>query len=232
MTVEIYHTQAFPEYYAARDEADRSLIRAPFYDMNPGQTSDLYTELFTFLKDNHKKDSPHGIYARLFEELGVEDPDEMAGRFFAKPPRLIIAQIQRREHSCHFRVDDLADTIFLASNIWLTWARLLYTDPGSFQAMSAREVVKATIVHELAHCAVSFVSLCSSIPTLIFFVEHRRHVESAFQSHCATTPERQRRSAGYFPAYLTTSKRTSSAGNPRETQSSMGRSRWRSRGMG
>ncbi|KAJ7272558.1 hypothetical protein B0H12DRAFT_1091012 [Mycena haematopus] len=111
----------------------------------------LYTELISSFCN--REGPGWAAFIRLFSNLGVADPEAATKDFLVRPPNLILAAIDESHYGCHCRIQHLSEYIFVSHNIWVTMENP--ADPMSSSALSAYEVMKATITHELAHTAVS-----------------------------------------------------------------------------
>ncbi|KAJ6502177.1 hypothetical protein C8R45DRAFT_975637 [Mycena sanguinolenta] len=109
----------------------------------------LYTELLDFCADHAQRG--WRLFADLFQNLGIEEPAAEVDAFFTSPPQIVVVK-HPSAYGCHARAEHLREYILVDPTLCCTME--LGQDQLSTQALAAYEVMKATVIRELAHVAV------------------------------------------------------------------------------
>ncbi|KAJ7776133.1 hypothetical protein B0H16DRAFT_1858843 [Mycena metata] len=131
------------------NEHTQFLVHAPPH----AQISLLYEEIFAHLRSNpaHRASK---AFLQLYTQLGAQNPNEKWKSLLANPPQLVIINVGNA-HGHHLRAKGLHKFIFLSLSTFSLWEATSTGDAMSTASLMVREMVKATIVHELGHCIVS-----------------------------------------------------------------------------
>ncbi|KAJ7776112.1 hypothetical protein B0H16DRAFT_1449561 [Mycena metata] len=131
------------------NEHNEFLVHAP----PRAQISLLYEEIFAHLRSNptHRASK---AFLQLYTQLGAQNPNEKWKSLLANPPQLVIINVGNA-HGHHLRAKGLHKFIFLSLSTFSLWEATSTGDAMSTASLMVREMVKATIVHELGHCIVS-----------------------------------------------------------------------------
>ncbi|KAF9077335.1 hypothetical protein BDP27DRAFT_605419 [Rhodocollybia butyracea] len=115
----------------------------------------LCDELFCFLNgDTDHAKKCRALFEKIFGIRGDPEAARQTTSFLSNPPAIIFGPIQK-DYGFHERVDHLANVIFVNDLTWIKYYLCFDADPSSPKTMAAYEVLKAVVLHETGHCAVS-----------------------------------------------------------------------------
>ncbi|KAJ7503529.1 hypothetical protein B0H11DRAFT_2222820 [Mycena galericulata] len=141
--------------WAGRDELFQSVLHgAPIrnlYALQPvlpgAPIWNIYSRILELLRDPAHR--ARAAYVELFQNLGAPDPEAETTRLFSDPPILVLAHTDSL-YGSHTKAGHLSKSslIYVSNDLY-------YGDLVGYGSAAAREVIKATIVREMGHCAVS-----------------------------------------------------------------------------